>query len=166
MTTATKQDRWVKHWQVPSSSDPDKTYTVAVDKDGNYACSCPHWKFRRQECHHIRRVKAGEGTEKILKPLPTIVFACVWKPTYKPETNELHVPLVAIGDTHMEATICYYLLKYGYSMGQVRKIRHIPQQWTAKAIKAYIETHGEAERDPRPNIFGHPLGDPVPKEAS
>jgi len=162
MAVATKKDRWVKRWQVPSS-DGSKTYTVAVDANGNYGCSCPAWKFRRIECHHIRRVKTGGGMEKKLAPLPNVVFACVWKPKYKPETNELYVPLVAIGDTHMEATICYYLLKYGYSMVQVREMRHIPNQWTAKAIRAYIETHGEAERDPRPNLFGHRLGNPVPQ---
>lgn len=163
MAVATKKDRWVKRWQVPSESDPDKTYTVAVDANGNYGCSCPVWKFRRIECHHIRRVKTGGGMEKKLAPLPNVVFARVWKPKYKPEINELHIPLVRIGDTHMEVTICYYLLKYGYSMVQIREMRHIPNQWTAKAIRAYIETHGEAERDPRPNVFGHPIGDPVPQ---
>lgn len=160
-------ERYQKRWKVQSFTSGG-AYVVALTRDGEWQCSCPHWKFRRPEggCKHIRRVKAGEGTEKILKPLPEIVFARVWKPKYKPETNELYVPLVAIGDTHMEATICYYLLKYGYSMGQVREMRHIPQQWTAKAIKAYVETNGEAERDPRPHVFGHPRGKPVPKDAA
>lgn len=53
-------DRWVKRWEVPSSSG-NGTYTVAVDKDDNYGCSCPAWKFRRQECHHIKQVKLGSG---------------------------------------------------------------------------------------------------------
>jgi len=53
-----RRDKWVKRWQVPSSSDSG-VWTVAVDADGNYGCSCPVWRFRRQECHHIKMVKEG-----------------------------------------------------------------------------------------------------------
>jgi len=69
MAVATKKDRWVKRWQVPSESDPDKTYTVAVDANGNYGCSCPVWKFRRLQCKHIDFVLSGGGDtvdEKVL----------------------------------------------------------------------------------------------------
>jgi hypothetical protein len=45
----------------------------------------------------------------------------------------------------MEATICYYLLNYGFSMGEIREMRRIPQQWSAKRIIAYVEANGEAE---------------------
>jgi hypothetical protein len=30
-----------------------------VDEKGEYACSCPVWKFRRRECKHIDLVRAG-----------------------------------------------------------------------------------------------------------
>jgi hypothetical protein len=53
-----RRDKWLKRWQVPSSSD-NGVWTVAVDADGNYGCSCPVWRFRRQECHHIKMVKEG-----------------------------------------------------------------------------------------------------------
>lgn len=49
--------KWIKKWKVNSSSS-DRIYTVAIDKNGNYGCSCPAWKFRRQECKHIKSVKA------------------------------------------------------------------------------------------------------------
>jgi len=44
-------------WSVPSSSDPNKTYTVSLTADGEWECSCPQWIYRRQECKHIQRVK-------------------------------------------------------------------------------------------------------------
>lgn len=136
-------DRWVKRWKVQGT---DNEWTVAVDKNGNYGCSCPVWKFRRQECHHIKQVKMNGGREITAKEKPKYILASVYKPKYKEETNELLIPLVAIPDAHMmEATICYYLLKYGYSMGEVRELRNIPGEWTARAIIQHIELNGEAE---------------------
>lgn len=49
--------RWVKQWDSPSHSNPDKTYKVSQDNLGNFGCSCPVWKFRRKECKHIQQVK-------------------------------------------------------------------------------------------------------------
>jgi hypothetical protein len=56
-----KNDKWVKRWTVKGSNG--KEWTVAIDKDGNYGCSCPVWKFRRQECHHITQIMANGGNE-------------------------------------------------------------------------------------------------------
>ena len=143
---AVKNDRWVKRWYVPKSSG-DGTWTVAIDKNGNYGCSCPVWKFKRQECHHIKLVKMGGGQLVSKEARPEYVLAAVLKPTIK--DGKLLCPLVAIPDAAMmEATICYYLLKNGYSMGEVRDLRRIPREWTAKAIFAHIEQHGEAEYPP------------------
>jgi len=50
---------YVKKWKVPSSSNPDKAYTVSLTKEGAYECSCPTWIYRRQECHHVRTIKAN-----------------------------------------------------------------------------------------------------------
>lgn len=134
-------DRWIKRWKVPKSSG-DGFWTVAVDKDGNYGCSCPVWKFRRQECHHIILVKNGGGE---LKEKPKYILAKVLKPVYNKQKNELLIPLIAIPDVcMMEATICFYLFKYGYSLSEVRQIRRIPSDWTMKAIIGHIETKGEA----------------------
>ena len=136
--------KWVKRWKVNGSNG--NVWIVAQDQEGNYGCSCPVWKFRRQECHHIKQVKMGLGVEAQKIEKPKYVLAKVLKPTYKKETNELLIPLVGIPDAMMmEATICYNLLKYGYSMREIREIRHIPDKWTAKSIINYIKTHGEAE---------------------
>lgn len=55
---------YVEQWQIPSHSDPTKTYTVSLTDQGEYQCSCPHWKFRRQECKHIREAKAKLRSEQ------------------------------------------------------------------------------------------------------
>jgi len=49
---------WVKKWEIEGSNG--HIWIVAVDKDGNYGCSCPVWKFKRQECHHIIQIKSNQ----------------------------------------------------------------------------------------------------------
>lgn len=56
-----KNDKWVKRWKINGSNG--NIWTVAIDKDGNYGCSCPIWKFKREECHHILQVKQNGGSE-------------------------------------------------------------------------------------------------------
>ena len=53
---ATIDQHWVRKWDVFSSSDPDKAYVVSQNAQGEFGCSCPQWKFRRQECKHIQWV--------------------------------------------------------------------------------------------------------------
>ena len=78
--------------------------------------------------------------------LPKYVLAKVLKPTFKEKENELLVPLVELPDLRMmEATICFHLIKHGYTMKQIRLLRRLPSSWTKKAIEAHIERHGEAE---------------------
>jgi hypothetical protein len=140
-------DRWVKRWKVPRS-DGQGFWTVAVDKNGVFGCSCPVWKFKRVECHHIIRVKANGGQEFSLKPRPQYVLAQVLKPRYDEARNTLLIPLVVPGGSvGMEATICYYLMKYGYSFKEVRELRGfcVPASWTKEAIFAHVAKHGEAE---------------------
>ena len=57
---ATTSKWWVQKWNVESSTG-DKVYRVALDKNGDWGCDCPAWKFRRQECRHIRAVKEQAG---------------------------------------------------------------------------------------------------------
>lgn len=134
--------KWIKKWDIPGSNN--NTWRVAIDKDGNYGCSCPVWKFKRIECHHIMVVKNGGGK---LKEKPEYVLAKVRKPIFEEKKNRLLIPLIGIPDANMmEATICFYLLKYGYSMQEVREARHhLPSSWSAKAIINHVKTHGEAE---------------------
>jgi len=37
-------------------------YVVSEREDGKWECACPRWKFRREECHHIK--KARRNPEK------------------------------------------------------------------------------------------------------
>jgi len=64
-------DRWRRQWDVPSDSNPAKSYVVSEDWEGNYACSCPAWTRHtpRRDCKHIRRVKEGQYLERGAPPL-------------------------------------------------------------------------------------------------
>jgi len=51
----------------PSSSNPNKEYTVSVDEEGNLSCDCKAWVFKKtglRTCPHVRQVErmqtAGE----------------------------------------------------------------------------------------------------------
>jgi len=134
-----KNDKWIKRFKVKSSSG-NGYYIVAIDKEGNYGCSCPVWKFRRQECHHIRQIKLLGGSEAKTIKRPEYVLAKVLEPKLK--DGKILCPLIPIGDTHMEATIDAFLIKYGYSFSEVKEIRHLPNSWTKKAILDYIERYG------------------------
>ena len=137
--------KWIEKWEVPSSSS-DKNWIVSRAEDDSYGCSCPVWKFRRQECHHIKLVKSGAITALQEKGVPEYILATVDKPTYNEREHKLYIPLVGIPDAlMMEVTICFNMLKYGFSMGQVRKQRRIPGDWSARRIMAHIDRHGEAE---------------------
>ena len=50
--------KWIERIPVDSETS-DATYIVGISDEGEYGCSCPHWKFRRQECKHIRSVRTG-----------------------------------------------------------------------------------------------------------
>lgn len=51
--TPKRKDKWVHRWFV---GDGHKKYTVAMKEDGSFGCDCPQWKFRREECKHIKKV--------------------------------------------------------------------------------------------------------------
>ena len=61
ITAITGDSFWIKKWDVASSRDPNKAYRVAQDKHGRYGCNCPGWKFRREQCRHIKEVQAHIG---------------------------------------------------------------------------------------------------------
>lgn len=62
--------KWVRSWEVPSSSSPDKEpYIVSQAETGEFGCTCPRWRLNRNrpECRHIRLIKgklALAGQEK------------------------------------------------------------------------------------------------------
>ena len=49
--------KWIERIPVDSETS-DATYVVGISDEGEYGCSCPHWRFRRQPCKHIAKVKA------------------------------------------------------------------------------------------------------------
>lgn len=53
-----KNDRWVQRWNVVGSRGD--SYTVAIDKKGEWGCSCWAWRKSRMDCKHIISVKAKE----------------------------------------------------------------------------------------------------------
>ena len=140
---ATKSDKWVKRWEVAGSNG--KSWTVAIDVEGNYACSCPVWKFRREECHHITLIKNGGGGEVLPSARPEAIPAAVLEPMLK--DGQLLYPLVPFGPAglHMEVTIVAFMLANGYSIKEIKARRHLPASWTLRRIWAYIEEHGNAK---------------------
>jgi hypothetical protein len=47
----------LKQWQIPSSSDKTKIYTVTQNADGSFTCTCPQFVFRKKSCKHITECK-------------------------------------------------------------------------------------------------------------
>jgi hypothetical protein len=133
--------KYQKQWKVTGSSGTE--YTVSLTHAGEYQCSCPRWKFRRESCKHIQDVMGG-GYPPVGYLKPRIVLAMVERPMLSGKANEALIPLVRFNDPHMEATICNFLLDHGYNIGEIREIRRLPKEWTAIAIREYIRKHGEA----------------------
>lgn len=134
--------KWIKKWNIKSESG-NGSYVVSLSNENTWGCSCPVWKFRRQECKHIIRVRLNpERYEEIEEgSKPEYVLAAIKKPTYDKKNNRLLIPLIRIEpyDVHMEAFICYTMAKYGYKWKEVVEIRHLNPVWTLKKVKEYIE---------------------------
>ncbi len=135
--------KWTKKWTVPKSSG-DGDWVVGLSDEKVWGCSCPVWKFKKEECHHIKEIKLGnqpEINQSEINKKPEYVLAKVLKPTLK--DDRLLVPLVPIGDIKMSVTIAFTMLKYGYSWTEIKKIRRLPDSWTKKAVLNYVEEYGE-----------------------
>jgi hypothetical protein len=50
------RDRYQARYSVPRSSG-DKTWTVSQTTKGDWRCSCPVWRFKREQCKHIAAVQ-------------------------------------------------------------------------------------------------------------
>jgi hypothetical protein len=64
-------DKWVQRWYESSDSNPEKVYTVAIDAEGNWGCSCPAWtrnrgRLKNGECKHIRRCRVKVMANEII----------------------------------------------------------------------------------------------------
>jgi len=102
---------WVERYEVPGSNGA--VWTVGIDKDGNYGCSCPVWKFKRQVCKHIRFVqdnKIAKGEDDL--PQYPMQPGNVAEVTVKNGT--VLYPLVPLGRSytvHLICTIIYDLIR-------------------------------------------------------
>jgi len=120
-------DKWTRKWLIDGSKG--KTWTVAEDREGNYACSCPVWKFRRLQCHHIEAVK--KGASKLL-------FALIGKAelvrghtlSYDPDTNTLHIPYITERTPDLPS-IAKKMLEHGFTMEEFREQYGLGDEWTA-----------------------------------
>ncbi len=110
--------KWVKQWNVAGSSGA--TWTVSVNNQGEYACSCPVWKIKRRECKHIDLVKAGAcgNGDSYRQAMPGNVGEVTI------DGERVLYPLVPFnkgGD--LRATIVYDLVRANVSPDQVREYK-------------------------------------------
>jgi hypothetical protein len=61
--------QWEQQWDVPGSTG--RIYKVSRDYSGNYACSCPQWIYKRDDCKHIKAVRIFENLSNITGRLPS-----------------------------------------------------------------------------------------------
>ena len=135
--------KWVKKWHIKSESS-NREYVVSLSDENIWGCSCPAWKFRRQECKHIVRVKLNPERYKEIEDQlskPEYVLAMVDKPIFKEKENKLLIPLIRIEpyDVKMEAIICYTMAKHGYKWKEIVEIRNLTGAWTLTKVKEYYE---------------------------
>lgn len=132
-------------------------FIVRRGPEGQFSCTCPTWRYRRHVCKHIQEIKSLLAYRRDFRklqrntPKPDCVVADVAKPTFVRETNQLLIPDKKswegkTGELHMEATICHTMLKFGFTMEEVREIRSMkPDHLNAQKIRQYIDTYGEAQ---------------------
>lgn len=138
------------------SSTGSRKYKVSYGDDGSWGCSCPAWKFRREECKHIREIIQTVGRHPSVSESPYqkpmyVVSNDIGAPYYDSPTNELRVPHGFPGngtdDEHLEVHICTMMLENGYSIREVRSIRSLDSSWTTKEIEQKYKDLGPF--DPR-----------------
>ena len=152
-----KPRKWIAKWVIKGLKG--ETFIVRRNPEGQFSCTCPIWRYRRHECKHIQEIKSQLEYRRDFRnlqrntPKPDCVVADVEKPTFVRETNQLLLPVKKAGDVgelHMEATICHTMLKFGFTMEEVREIRNmLPDHLNAQKIRQYIDEYGEA-RYPSP----------------
>ena len=130
--------KWVKRWRVEGSNDNE--YIVAQGEMGKFGCSCPAWKFRRIECKHIKYIKNHNPTANMIETIaikkPELRYYNMEHPGYDKENNIIKSPLIRIEpfDLTLEVEIDVMMMENGYSLSDVKETRHLPRQWTKRAI--------------------------------
>lgn len=52
-----RDNYYQQKWTVESFTTRGKEYVVSLTRAGEWQCSCPVWKFRRQICKHILAIQ-------------------------------------------------------------------------------------------------------------
>lgn len=156
--------KWIRKFEV-ERSDGKGVWVVSLGDDDTWGCSCPVWRFKRQECKHIQDIQgpydAGLLDEARPTEKPLYRLANVRKPEVLRVDGKLmlYVPLIRLPDTiNMEAVICNAMLRNGYSMDEVREhrnsLKYAGKAWTAKNILAWGEENEwwTIEYPPEPKV--------------
>lgn len=137
--------KWVKKWRVEGSNG--NKYIVSQGEVGEFGCSCPAWKFRRMECRHIKYIKKHNPRANMIETIPIkkpeLRFYNIEHPEYNKKQNIIKCPLIRIEpfDLTLEVEIDVMMMENGYSLSDVREIRHLPRQWTKQAIYARYQQY-------------------------
>lgn len=129
---------WSDRWDVPRS-DGSGVWTVSRSDAGAWGCSCPVWRFKRETCKHITRIQEEESSGIAH---PRLELVCANVPQVTREDARVLVPLLPIGDTHFQATLCFDLYACGVPWSEVRERYRLDQTWTKQAVLAYVLKHG------------------------
>jgi len=118
--------KWINTWLIDGSKG--KTWAVSIDKDGNYGCSCPVWKFKRIQCHHIEAVKKGASKlHTAMVGKPELIKDGVLE--YDADNNVLHIPHYHSSNTL--PSIAKIMLEHGFTMEEFRERYNLSDDWTA-----------------------------------
>ena len=130
--------KWIKKWSVTGSSGA--VWVVSVDEKGEYACSCPVWKFKRRECKHIDLVKAGAcgNGDSYRQAMPGNVGEVTI------DGERVLYPLVPFNkEGDLRATIVYDLVRANVSPDQVREYKeHMLGKVSMQQIVEHVRAKG------------------------
>jgi hypothetical protein len=143
-------NNFIEQWDVPSTSNPNKTYKVSLVKilltdEIQYQCSCKAWTtaYPRKHCKHIQMVLDGYFDEEPIidyEIRPGNVGAVSIK-----NTKLILVPLIPLDETgtYVLATLAYDLLNIGIPWRKIKeRYTMIPKEWTRDIVVGYIKQHG------------------------
>jgi len=123
--------KWIRRWQIDGSKG--KVWVVSEDRNGDFGCSCPVWKFRRIQCHHIKAVQAGASKLRFaITGKATIVEMSNFTiPKYDADENVLYIPRSRILSSDEYADVARAMIEHGYTMEEFREMYCLGDHWTA-----------------------------------
>jgi len=147
--------RWLTSWSVTSSTGVHK-YKVSYGQDGSWGCSCPIWKYKRNECKHIKEIisQVGRHPSVLDSPYQKPMYVLsdeVNVPIFDERTNELRIPRGypnrRSDQDWLETHICFAMLNNGFSIREIRSIRGLDATWTTKKVERDFKSMGDFQPD-------------------